>query len=139
MRHSRFVVAITLLTALYWVSLFVATHVPTPKRPPNAPRRDIDKGAHVMAFAGLAVLLCATGTLLGQPAWRLHVVVLATIAAYGAIDELTQAFIPTRSADWRDWAADILGALCGLACFGLISKLAVAVQGRRSVQAISAS
>jgi VanZ family protein len=121
--RSRFVVAVCVLTALYWMALFVATHVPTPRRPPNEPRRSIDKQAHVVAFAGLALLLCATGAAFKQPSWRTYLIVLGIIAAYGVIDEVTQAFVPTRSADWQDWAADMAGAVCGLVTFAAISKL----------------
>jgi VanZ family protein len=121
--RSKLVATVCVLTALYWTALFVATHVPTPRRPPTEPRRSVDKQAHVMAFAGLAVLLCATGAVLGQPAWRTYLIVLGIVAAYGVIDELTQALVPTRSADWRDWAADMAGAACGILVFGIASKL----------------
>src|SRR5688572_2020814 len=115
--RSRLVVTVCVLTALYWMALFVATHVPTPRRPPTEPRPSIDKQSHVVAFAGLAILLCATGAVFSQPAWRSYLIVLSIIAAYGVIDEVTQAFVPTRSADWRDWVADMAGAACGVLVF----------------------
>jgi VanZ family protein len=131
--RSRLVAAICVLTALYWLALFVATHVPTPRRPETTPRRNLDKAAHVVAFAGLAVLLSATGAVLGQPAWRSNLLVLATIATYGVIDELTQALVPSRSVDWRDWVADMVGGLCGVIAFGLLSTTLLAIKGRRAL------
>jgi VanZ family protein len=36
------------------------------------------------------------------------------IAALGAIDEWHQLAVPGRSADVRDWLADVIGALLGI-------------------------
>ena len=131
--HSRFVATICILTALYWAALFIATHVPTPRPPGSIPRRSIDKSAHLVAFAGLALLLCATGTALGIPAGRLYLLVLVTIAAYGIVDELTQRLVPTRSSDWRDWAADLAGGLLGVVAFAVLAKLVLAPRRQQAV------
>ena len=123
--RSRLVLAICGVTALYWLALFVATHIPMRGRP--AVYKDFDKGEHLAAFAGLALLLCATGGILGQPLSRLYPIVLATVGAYGAIDELTQLLVPTRAGDWRDWLADMAGALAGVTAFGVIRTITLAV------------
>jgi len=130
--RSRLVLAICFVTALYWLALFVATHVPMRRRPETAAHKDFDKGEHLAAFAGLALLLCTTGVVLGQPLSRLFAIVLAIVAGYGAIDEVTQLLVPTRAADLRDWLADIAGGLAGIIAFGLAWTVMLAFKGRRA-------
>jgi VanZ family protein len=71
---------------------------------------------HAVAYAGLAaVTLRATsgGRWAGVTAASLAAAwLIATI--YGASDELHQAFVPSRTADLRDLAADAAGAAAGL-------------------------
>ena len=43
--------------------------------------------------------------------------VICVAAMYGAFDELTQLLVPRRTADLRDWAADVVGATLGVAAF----------------------
>ncbi|MCA9055571.1 MAG: VanZ family protein [Planctomycetaceae bacterium] len=72
-----------------------------------------DKLIHFVMFAVLGTLL---------PEWLPRTVPLtlrratwlfAVMAVYGAVDELLQ--IPVgRSAEWRDWYADLAGAAAGL-------------------------
>lgn len=38
-------------------------------------------------------------------------------AVYGASDEFHQYFVPTRSCDAADWAADVLGSIVGAFLF----------------------
>jgi VanZ family protein len=73
-----------------------------------------DKLLHAVEYAGLAALLVLGLTHLGTMGLRraaLLAVLLA--AAYGATDELHQAFIPNRSCDLLDWLADVIGACIG--------------------------
>jgi VanZ family protein len=108
-----------LLTA-YWLALFAATHVP--KDFPAIPRGHWDKVAHFGAFAALAFLFAmawrwSAGMLIGvhlRFAWAL-------IAAYGALDELTQPLVG-RDASWLDWLADGAGAAAGLAVFRMFLR-----------------
>lgn len=108
-----------LLLVGFWLSAFVATHLP--RVPQNLPRVS-DKTMHFVAFAILGGLL----------SWVLHrrdtgiarhaLVVLLVIAVYGAVDELLQ--IPVgRHCDIRDWIADMLGATAGLFAFHLLRLL----------------
>jgi VanZ family protein len=73
-----------------------------------------DKLLHAVEYAGLAALLVLglthVGTMGLRRAARLAILLAA---AYGASDELHQAFVPGRDASWLDWAADSAGALVG--------------------------
>jgi VanZ family protein len=63
-----------------------------------------DKSLHAMAFGSFAALLWfAFG-------YRHPIGNCVLIAAIGAVDEFHQIFIPTRTADIFDVAADIIGA-----------------------------
>jgi VanZ family protein len=88
----------TLLTFVIYVSLAPAPAVP--------PAGEADKVAHFGAYA-LLQLLAATAF-----CWRgslLHVA-LALIALGGGL-ELIQTQIPSRSAEWLDFAANTVGVL----------------------------
>lgn len=104
-----------LLLASFWLSVFVATHLP---KVPRALGRVSDKTLHFAAFAILGYLL----------SWVLYsrikgianhgLTILAIIAVYGAVDELLQ--IPVgRVCDFQDWVADMIGASMGLGLFHL--------------------
>lgn len=70
-----------------------------------------DKVAHFSAYAIL-------GALLAFAADRARLSLVAAVALgllYGASDEVHQAFVPGRSPDVLDWAADAAGVLA--ACF----------------------
>src|SRR5262249_18096279 len=107
------------ITAIYWMVIFAGTHWPTdPVSPTGRTFWDrLDKSEHLIAFGGLAVLLCAAGTLRGVSASRLAWSVPAIIAVYGIFDELTQAFVRTRQRGIVDWLFDMLGAGAGVALF----------------------
>ena len=66
-----------------------------------------DKLAHASLFAVIAGLLA-----LSRPGltWRWSLVCLLVTMTVGAMDELHQHFLPGRSADWSDLAADTFGA-----------------------------
>jgi VanZ family protein len=46
----------------------------------------------------------------------------ALSVGWGALDELHQAFVPKRSADALDLAADVVGALLGVVCYRRFSR-----------------
>ena len=115
-RRSKLIIALALLTAIYWLGMFVGTHLPvTPD--PNETHSSFDKVQHLSAFAGLALLLCLAGAAWGVATQRLVALVLGLIAIYGMFDELTQALVPNREPDLRDWLANMLGAGLGIAVF----------------------
>lgn len=93
--------------ALLWMALiFVVSHQPAVPLPGT---KGADKVAHAAAYAVLGALLSrgarASGT---HPAWG-----VAAGLLYGLLDEVHQSFVPGRSPDVADWAADAVGVLLG--------------------------
>ena len=82
----------------------------------------IDKWMHGITFAFLALWFT------GQYARRTWAWIVLGLCVYGAIIEVGQSFIPYRTAEWADLAADALGALVGIA-------IAATVTGGWSVRA----
>lgn len=70
-----------------------------------------DKAAHMILYAGFGFLLFYTIHNASNPAFRNHAFLLAIIIGilYGASDEFHQSFVPGRSANTWDLAADVLG------------------------------
>lgn len=77
-----------------------------------------DKVLHAMAFGVMAMLAYIAFTcipLVKKPA--LWAVIYA--AVYGLSDEWHQFFVPGRSADWKDWVADMIGAILAIVLWRL--------------------
>lgn len=72
----------------------------------------LDKVAHFTAYAVLAALMLRATA--APRSWAAFAVVLFAVAAFGAVDEWHQSFIPRRSMSFADWVADVSGALVGL-------------------------
>ena len=90
--------------AIYWLAIFTGTHLPGIPRAVPLPN---DKGMHFTAYFFLAVLMCYTTN---STRWIGRFTVIgATAMIYGAIDELTQTFVPRRNPDLLDYAADVAG------------------------------
>lgn len=103
---------------VYWSALVLGTHLPG-KSLPATPYSD--KTLHFYAFSGLAFLLAWNWRtrrtwLPGGPGFA---VLVATL--YGALDEFTQTFTPTRDGDIVDWYYDVAGAIAGTAAFWVVS------------------
>jgi len=129
---SRIAAILWLVTAAYWVAIFIATHVPMQSNWTLAKLSNrFDKVEHVASFAGLSLLLCVTGTMLDKRS-ALVASVLGVIVLYAGFDEATQYFIPTRHADWLDWIADLLGGGIGVTTFLLIGEPLLMVTGWRA-------
>ena len=75
-------------------------------------REGTDKIGHVVEYLILGVLLARA--LGARVANRLLVAAWVGVLVFGALDELHQAFIPGRTPDVMDWAADAAGAAAGL-------------------------
>jgi VanZ family protein len=108
------------LLSVYWAGLFVLTHLPR-LRPPLALRLS-DKTMHFAGFAVLAALLAWSWSLRARFGWQGCLAILAILAVYGVVDEVTQPLVGRR-ADVADWYADMLGALFGLAAFAAAQRL----------------
>ncbi len=104
--------AVTGALILYWLALFVGTHVPLSVG--NVGGHG-DKLVHWVSYAGLA-FLCGLAVSLHRPlSWRAWLLLAAALAAYAAVDELLQIPVPGRYGDPWDWVADLVGILPGLA------------------------
>lgn len=108
-------VALAWLPALVYMALiFILSSIPTlASYSKHLPFRD--KGAHFLEYAMLGAL---TTHAAGRTFPELHRgrvflfgVMLATL--FGVSDELHQAFVPGRRADFGDIIADLLGAIVG--------------------------
>lgn len=98
---------------LYCLFIFVQSSFPSPVKTQGVPMGD--KLLHLLGYALLAALffraLKATRPAAAPLAlWGLSVLFTAL---YGGLDEIHQAFVPTRSADFLDFLADTAGALIG--------------------------
>jgi VanZ family protein len=107
--------------ALYWLALFVMTHIPSEMA--AMPGASTDKLVHVAAFALLAMLLATAWHLtVGPLALRHMAVAWVVLVLYGAIDEWTQTLVD-RQASIYDLLSDALGALVGLTAFATLRRL----------------
>jgi VanZ family protein len=90
-----------------------------------------DKAGHFAGYLILSVLLVralARGRASGAT-WRVLLVAVLGAALYGVSDELHQRFVPGRTPDVLDVAADSLGAAAG-ALLALILRFASGVMRR---------
>jgi VanZ family protein len=92
---------------------------------PALPGHMSDKTAHALLYSGLGFLVArALSGGSGRPVnASVPVIVLAFSALYGLSDEFHQLFVPRRSFDLRDLAADVAGGGIGLAAWWLWSTL----------------
>jgi len=121
-RRTRVLLALALVAAVYWLAMFVGTHVPISSGPTNDPY-SLDKLVHAAAFAGLSFLLAAVGWVRGFQPWKLYTSVFVILAVYGMFDEASQALVRRREADLFDWLADLIGTLLGLSAFAFTRQL----------------
>jgi VanZ family protein len=115
MIHRMTLLALT----VYWGILFVGTHVPLAD---HGGIRLGDKLLHFLAYSGLGFLL-AWATMRLRPSVTATLWVLGVVFVYGMVDELTQAFVPSRSAEAGDWLADALGGTVGVASYYAVQWL----------------
>ena len=113
-----------LVLSLYWIGIFTGTHLPdvldfSPKMH--------DKSKHFLAFFGLATLLCYVTN--SQNAIKRFGVIAITCLIYAAVDEVTQAWVPGRVPDFRDFVADSIGV--GLA-IGAYASLKLVCEYRKT-------
>lgn len=108
------------LLAGYWLTLLVATHLPT--QVAGLPRNQADKLIHFVAYAVLAWLLAtAWQASVGRLNTRHLKFVWLVVVLYGAIDEVTQPLVG-RTMSLADWLADAAGAAIGLMVFQLVRR-----------------
>lgn len=74
-----------------------------------------DKFWHTMMYVGLAFMLMGGMLLDKRRSWGYAVGSWAVSMGYGGLIELLQAWCTiTRTGDWYDWYADMIGALVGV-------------------------
>jgi VanZ family protein len=117
----------TLLLSVYWVMLFLATHLTHVPAAVEAPGSD--KTWHFFGYAGLAILVAARTVSVRSLSTKVIVCIFGVVALYGVLDEVSQ--IPVRrDADFADWYADVSGAAVGVLVIGIVC----AVTGRLSAR-----
>jgi len=86
----------------------------------------VDKAIHLVLY-GMLGLLAAAGWRFAR---RRPAAVFPLVAALivGAADELHQRGIPTRSADWRDYAVDVF-AVC--LAFWVVARRGAPAEGKK--------
>jgi VanZ family protein len=111
---------VTAMVVGYWFVLFISTHVPA-----EAVRHigHYDKVLHFLAYAGLAFLMAWAFARSSPLTLKTYFSILGVIAIYGICDELLQ-MIPgiNRTADVKDWIADMAGASSALVFFALLAN-----------------
>lgn len=119
--RSRLSTLSKIALGLFWLALFVGTHLPVDPQILGPDGRD--KIAHFGAYLTLALLVAITWQLAAGVLSPRHLVFAwIGIAAYCALDEITQ--IPVgRDCEFGDWAADVCGAAVGLVVFALVSRI----------------
>jgi len=105
---------------LFWLAVFGATHTPVQHLPHTGVSND--KLQHLLAYAVLGALLTSALATLRPWSWRLVLLAIAIAAAYGVLDELTQLLVG-RTADPKDWIADVVGATLGSVAAGLFCAI----------------
>jgi VanZ family protein len=110
---------------MYAAAIFLVSSMPSPPTPDGVS----DKSAHGAAYCGLGlvVLRAAAGAEWAGIRAGTSLAAVALTTAFGASDELHQMFVPGRSADVHDLAADATGAAAGV----MAMWLAAAVIRRR--------
>ena len=86
-----------------------------------------DKGVHLVEYAVLA-WLCAAASSRTWPsasAWRTAAFAVFVSALWGLSDEIHQAFVPGRSPELSDVAADFFGSIVGAAGHHFLSSRTV--------------
>ena len=97
---------------LAWAALIlVVMSVPLPPGPAGPP--GADKLLHFALYFVLGMLVVRAAP---NPSWRALVGSVLAVAAFGAVDEWHQRFVPGRFPDAIDWLADAIGGAVGAVC-----------------------
>lgn len=105
--------------ALYAVAVLVLPSLPSLSAPAVRFLAS-DKVAHFLEYAVFAFLAFRSLSHSGRSRGWKSVVALTflLLAAFGAVDEVLQRFVPGRHPDFWDYTADLGGALVSLAVLG---------------------
>lgn len=106
---------------------------------PPSPANVSDKLEHFVAYGVLALLTlrATSGGRWAGVSWTAVAVAWCIAVGYGISDEFHQSFVPGRTADPADVAADAVGAataLIGAGAFGIILRSRRAIDAPRDAQ-----
>jgi VanZ family protein len=117
MRSARSIVLAWLPALAYMGLIWFLSSRPISLPLASFPHRD--KVVHLLEYGTLGALAARAIHGSMRLSLRAALVWAFTLSvAWGCLDELHQAFVPARSADVLDLAADVVGALLGVACYG---------------------
>ncbi|MEO2042818.1 MAG: VanZ family protein [Pirellulales bacterium] len=113
---------------LYSVSLVVATHLPRVPQLVRGP--GVDKWLHLVAYGCQSILAMSVLYFTNRLVLKNVVLLVAILATFGAIDELTQPMF-SRQAELLDWVADCVGIVFGVCSGWLVIQIRQAIKARR--------
>ena len=107
--------------AVYWLALYVGTHIPNPDMliGPHVS----DKVLHFSAYFGLYLVLAVRIRIVHEawPTMRQTVILAAMTSLYSAFDEITQGIsIINRHPDIMDAVADCAGVVTAIFVVGIV-------------------
>jgi VanZ family protein len=111
---------LAVVAVAYAVTLVLATHYPKPEQLLGR-YGHADKLLHFVAYFLLAVFVAAAVWGAGRWSRRAALIVAIALAAFGAVDEMTQPLFG-RTADMLDWAADCAGIAVGILLVAITSS-----------------
>jgi VanZ family protein len=111
---------LAVVAVAYAVTLVLATHYPKPEQLLGR-YGHADKLLHFVAYFLLAVFVAAAVWGAGRWSRRAALIVAIALAAFGAVDEMTQPLFG-RTADVLDWAADCAGIAVGILLVAITSS-----------------
>ena len=105
---------------LYMTAIFILSSMSDLGTPPGGVS---DKSLHMLSYAVLGVLLLLplAKAALSRVTWRRALLAIALATLYGVSDEFHQSFVPGRSSELLDVAADAAGATLGVGIVGLLA------------------
>jgi VanZ family protein len=111
-------------SVIWGAIIMVATSLPGSALPRGPDIPGLDKVVHAGLYGTLGFLVIRAMTGRARPGMAMALAVIALIAA---ADEWHQQWIPGRSMDAFDWAADVAGATLG-------ATLSLTAQSRREIR-----
>ncbi len=98
---------------LYCLFIFIQSSLPASEHMPDFDFSD--KLLHVGAYAVFGLLLYRAFNTMDKRTSTVRLVIMSILltALYGASDEIHQYFVPSRSAEFLDFAADAIGGILG--------------------------
>ena len=112
---------------VYWPTIFIISHISKDAVPPGFHVSGLPQ--HLVAYFVLTLLVFINAGLLYRTSLRSKktYLLMAIIAAYGAVDEALQNYIQGRRGHPLDWSVNVAACICCVLFLALLAK-------RRSVR-----